>query len=234
MTSGDTLQHKNFKKRAGLSFLLLSLLCSGGCTSQPAASPEAAVDNYVAAVREGRLEDAYKMLSRESRADLSFAAFTKLVKANPKEIEALLEGLKQQEAPPMVRAEVTAKNGEQLNLVYEDGAWRIDESAIDLYSQSEPRTALRSFVRAFDNKRYDVLLEFVPDEQKEGLSARVLKESWEGEQQLEMAQIVEALRAHLESAQLEVLGERATMSYGAGAAIELIRERGAWKIEDFQ
>jgi hypothetical protein len=29
------------------------------------------------------------------------------------------------------------------------------------------------------------------------------------------------------------MGDRATMAYGSGGTVQLVREHGAWKIEDF-
>jgi hypothetical protein len=129
---------------------------------------------------------------------------------------------------------VTAPNGESLLLVYENGAWRVDGSAIDLYSQASPESAVRAFIRAFENKRYDVLLRFVPDAKKEGLDAAKLKKAWEGEQKDEMERLTQALAAALPTARFERIGERATMSYGAGGTVELLREHGSWKIEEFR
>jgi hypothetical protein len=216
-----------------LGFSLTILAVSGCSRPKPAQTPKEAVHRYVLAVSEERLEDAYRMLSRESRAELSYADFEKLIRENPAEVEALLTGLKEETHPPMVTARVTTKSGEVLELHFEDGQWRIDESAMVLYGQSEPRDALSSFVRAYDQKRYDVLLRFVPDSQKEKLTPEILRGSWQGEQKLEMEQIVESLRPDLATGALEVLGDRATMSYGAGSVVELTREHGLWKIEDF-
>ena len=108
----------------------------------------------------------------------------------------------------------------------------IEPSAIDLYSQVEPRVAIASFVRAFDNRRYDILMRFVPDDKREGLDANALRRAWEGEQKNEMRQIVRALDAALPTARVEQIGDRATMAYGAAGTVELVRERGLWKIED--
>jgi hypothetical protein len=118
-------------------------------------------------------------------------------------------------------------------LVYEAGAWRIDASAIDLYSQTTPEIAVASFVKAFEAKRYDVLLRFVPEAQRQGLDEKSLRAAWEGEQKKEMQQLVQALAASLPRAKAELLGERATLSYGSGGSVELVRERGLWKIEEF-
>lgn len=214
--------------------VLASALALGACAPPPANTPDSAIDGYSEAIAEERYEDAYKMLSTESRGQISLKAFRALIENNPDEVRALLETLKQQKAPPRVTAKVTAKDGTELLLIYENGAWRIDEAAVDLYAQGEPQQALRSFVRAYDDERYDILLNFVPDAQREGLSEKQLRKAWQGEQRAEVESIVEGLRTHTENASIEVVGERATMSYGAGGVVELLRENGSWKIEDFK
>lgn len=118
--------------------------------------------------------------------------------------------------------------------MYEAGQWRVDASAIDLYSQASPEAAVRAFIRAFENKRWDVLMRFVPDGKKEGLDAAKLKKAWEGEQKDELTRLTQALAAALPTAKFERIGERATMSYGAGGTVELLREHGAWKVEEFR
>ena len=70
----------------------------------------------------------------------------------------------------MVTASVILPNGDELLLVFEGGKWRLDAAAVDLYGQATPRQALIGFLRAFERKRYDVILRYVPDAEKEGLS----------------------------------------------------------------
>jgi len=60
-----------------------------------------------------------------------------------------------------------------------------------------------------------------------------LRAAWEGAQKDEMVRIAAALRAALPTAQFEEVGDRATMAYGSGGTVQLLREHGAWKIEDF-
>lgn len=215
-----------------LCLALASLGCSGSSSSSP--NPRSSLDAYTAALREGRTQDAYALLSAEAKRTMSYEAFERMVRDNPTELAALVQALERPTAPPYVTARVTAPDGESLLLVYEDGAWRIDASAVDLYGQSTPEQAVRSFVRAFGNKRYDVLLRFVPDAHREGLDAEKLKETWEGEQKEEMEQLVQALAAGLAEARVELVADRATLSYGSGSTVELVRERGQWKIEDFR
>ena len=219
--------------------LLAACLClaaafSGACGGPSVTSPRGAVDAYAAALHDGEHHKAYELLTSETRAELSFADFEKRLREHPEEVRSLVQSLSRPSDPPYVTATVTAKDGNTLTLVYENGAWRVDQSALDIYGQASPEKALASFVRALENKRYDVLLRFVPDDQREGLDARTLQEAWEGEQKLEMEQIAQGVRLALPTAKIERVGERATMSYGAGATVELVREHGFWKIEDFK
>jgi hypothetical protein len=48
-----------------------------------------------------------------------------------------------------------------------------------------------------------------------------------------MERLTQALQASLPGVRVERIGTRATVEYGAGATVELIFERGVWKIEDF-
>jgi hypothetical protein len=132
----------------------------------------------------------------------------------------------------VVTATVTSPSGQELNLVLEKGQWRIDGAMIDLYAQDTPRRAIQGFVRAVERRRYDVVLRYVPDAHKDGLDAPKLQAAWEGHEKDEIAQVVIALKQALPGAQIEETGDRATMAYGAGT-IQLVREHGMWKIENF-
>jgi hypothetical protein len=211
-------------------------LSLAACSPAPGSpNPRTALDQYTAALESGRTADAYALLSADAKRTVSYEAFERMTRDNPGEVRALVEALKRPTAPPYVTANVTAPDGESLLLVYEDGAWRVDASAVDLYGQTTPEQAVRSFVRAYKNKRYDILLRFVPSAHQEGLDAQKLKQAWEGEQKAEMDQLASALLVGLEEGgKVELLGERATLAYGTSGTVELVREHGLWKIEDFQ
>ena len=137
-------------------------------------------------------------------------------------------------AETRITALVTAPNGETLLLVLEDGEWRLDESAVDPYGQTSPRAALYSFVRAFEQNRYDVLLRLAPGEDQGALSPDALREAWQGERRAELERLIAALEAALPSARIEVEGDRARMAYGASGEAVLVREQGLWKIEELK
>ena len=205
-----------------------------GCGAGGAASgPREALRSYALALREGRTKDAYALLSVEARGRVSLTEFERMVAENGREVEDISASLLAPSEVPRVTATLTSPDGERLLLVYEGDGWRIDGSALDLYSQETPEAALASFVRAFNNKRYDVLWRFVPETKREGLSVEQLKQAWEGEQRQQVEQLTQALEASLPNLRVEVLGTRATVAYGAGGTVELVHELGAWRIEDF-
>lgn len=204
--------------------------CAAGNAS---AGPRDAVREYALALREGRPADAYALLSAEARGRVSEREFERMVAENGREIEDISAGLLAPAEVPRVTATLTSPEGERLLLVYEDGGWRVDGSALDLYAQDTPEAALASFVRAFNNKRYDVLLRFVPDAKRDGMTEEQLRRAWDGEQRPQVEQLTQALGASLPSLRVEVLGTRATAAYGTGGTVELVHERGAWRIEDF-
>ncbi len=220
---------------AGAATLALPSL-TGCARSRPAVSggPREVLSAYARAIEEGRLEDAYALLSEEARRELPFDTFRRMVTESPDEARAMATALERPSGAPMVTATVTTPDGESLLLVLEDGAWRVDGSAIDLYSQATPEAAVRAFLRAYQHGRFDVLLRFVPHAQAQGLDAARLEKAWRGEQKAEMDRLTQALEAALPTARFELLGNRATMAYGAGGTVELVREDGAWKIEDFR
>ena len=212
-------------------FALLSACAGAGATR----SPERVLRDYSAALEAGKAEEAYALLSDEAKKSIPFEYFRRMLKENPEEVRELAKSLNRPTAsPPRVTATVLAPDGQSLLLIYEHGEWKVDGSAIDLYSQASPEAAVRAFVRAFNNRRYDVLLRFVPDEQRQGLTEAQLKAAWEGEQRSELERLTAALNSALPTARFELLGDRATMAYGAGGTVELIREQGVWKIEDLK
>jgi hypothetical protein len=217
--------------------LLFAMLAAGLLTAcpgpqKPADDPSGVLRAYARALEEGRAEDAYRMLSDEARRGISLEAFRRMVKDNPDEVREIGRALARPTAAPVVTATVSGPNGQELQLVLENGSWRVEATAIDLYAQDTPRHAVQGFVRALERKRYDVILRYVPDAHREGLDAAKLKSSWEGHDREEMEQVLSALKQALPTATIEETGERATMPYGAGT-LQLVRERGLWKIEDF-
>jgi hypothetical protein len=212
----------------------LTAACGIACGSaqRPGGDPQSVLRGYARALEDGRADDAYRLLSDEARRGISVEAFRRLVKDDPDGVKEIGRALERPTAPPVVTATVTSTSGQELYLVLEDGKWRVDASSIDLYAQDTPRHAIQGFLRAIERKRYDVVMRYVPETHKEGLDATKLRAAWEGHEKGEIAQVVAALKQALPAASIEEVGERATMPYGAGT-MQLVREHGLWKIENF-
>ena len=238
------------KVRSPLVRALLGATLLVGCAQTSA--PSDTLRAYASALEDKRVEDAYRMLSDEARRAISLEAFRRLALENPDDVLEIARALARPAAPPVVSATVTMPNGDELALVLEDGKWRVDAAAVDLYGQATPRQALAGFLRAHERKRYDVLLRYIPDADREGsapgplqaslpgatagtseITAEQLRAAWEGAQKEETERVLQALRAALPTAVFEENGDTASMSYGSGGTVSFLRERGLWKIRDF-
>lgn len=235
MNEWNARRTARFYRLTGAVLLLVSWAMTGcGASTKPVRGPTETLRAYADALDQGRVEDAYAMLSDEAKRSLSLDAFRRMVRENPAEIAEIVASLERPASSPVVTATIATPDGDTLLLRYESGRWRVDASAIDLYSQATPRQAVTSFVRAFERKRYDVLMRFVPDAKKPGLDAKKLQEAWEGSQKQEMQRLVPAVKSALPTATFEEAGDRATMPFGAVGTVQLVREHGIWKIEDFE
>jgi hypothetical protein len=249
------------RSAASLASILVATVVAACAVGPSATQPNEALREYARALDERRIEDAYRMLSEEARRGLSLEAFRRAVVENPAEAQEIARALARPSGEARVTARVLLPSGEEVPLVLEDGAWKVEGSAVDLYGDATPRQALLGFIRAFKRKRWDVVLRYVPEEERAGggparsaapptagaaadgappppddggaLTAAKLKAAWEGAQKDEMTKLVQALEAALPTATIEEVGDSASMAYGAGGTVSFVRERGAWKIQDF-
>lgn len=171
------------------------------------------------------------MMSRSYQRRVPFEEFERHLRDHPSSAEALVHALR---APSesVVEARVSLEDGD-LVLVEEDGAFRIAGNPANVYDQSTPRAALRAFVRAFEHQRFDVILRFVPNAEREGMTEATIAEAWSGDQREQLERTVQNLRAHLDNP-IEVVGDRATMPYGDRFTCQMIREDGVWRIESLE
>jgi hypothetical protein len=217
-----------------IALALLPLALAGsvvGCASGPE-DPEGVLHAYARALSDGRAEDAYRMLSDDAKRGISLDAFRRMLQGNKEDVKEVSLSLSRPTSPPLVTATLTTPSGQEIDLVLENGRWRIEATAIDLYAQDTPRHAVQGFVRALERKRYDMVLKYVPDAHKEGLDEAKLKAAWEGYDKEEMTAVLAALKQALPGASIEEVGDSAQMPYGSGV-MRFVREHGLWKIEDF-
>jgi hypothetical protein len=216
----------------GLFLASAAALLPGGCARTAAGTtPEATIARFTDEIRAGRFEAAYSAMSSAYRRRVPFEEFRRHLEQNPAEARELASTLSALEGEAIVTAEVPYGDGDQIHLVLDGSRWRISGNVVDFYDQSTPRSALRSFVRAMDRERYDVVLRFVPEADREGMTVERMREAWSGEGREEIERLLANLRASLDNP-IEEVGDRATMPYGERFTVQFVREGGVWKIED--
>jgi hypothetical protein len=209
----------------------LALATLLGC-ARPAAGPSATLSALGAALERKDWAAAYALTSADFRARVPLAAFRAELEDGGAATQALARRLRAAGEAGRPRVTVELAPGEPLGLVGEGGRWVADDPALfEPWSQKTPRAALRSFVRALEQRRYDVVLRLCPTRRRAGLSVEALRTFWEGEHKAENAALVARLGEALGAPIIEV-GDEARLPYGAGNEARLVREDGAWKIED--
>jgi hypothetical protein len=211
----------------------LALGCAG--TRPPPATPELAVIDFARALNQGRFDEAYARMSEEYRERVPFEQFKRQLSENPEETAALSHALSHVQEEATLEATVRYDDDHEIGLRREgkgeEASWFLSSPLVDFYDQSTPRSALRAFVRALENKRYDVVMRLIPNADKEGITSDRLAEAWSGDGRKELERLVHNLREHLDDP-IEVTGDRATMVYGDQMRAQLVRESGLWKVED--
>lgn len=215
-----------------------SVACVGSAGPK---DPDDAIAAYARALGDRDATRAYALLSIEAQKRVPFERFKAMMQENPEQVAVLAKALAAGPTRMVVTATFASPDEETIELTLEDGQWKANLSALDLYSQSEPLATVRSFVRAFEAARYDVLLRFVPEAEREGLTQEKLKRAWEGPQREDLVVVIDGLKASLPTAKVEQYGNRATIAYGSaiagaygsGGTVELLEENGLWKIVNF-
>ncbi len=217
--------------RSLLLLVPIALLCVGCGGRASERSPDAMMDGFANALREARHEEAYNRLSVQYRSRVSFEEFRRHLQEHPDEARELAGLLANREGPAEVTAEVQYTETDRVSLVQENGRWRIHGNVVEFYSQSSPRVALRSFIRAMQRRRYDVVMRFVPRADLDGMSEDQMRAAWEGEGREEVDRLIANLTSFLDNP-IEEVGDRATMAYGDRFSVRFVREDSVWKIED--
>jgi hypothetical protein len=209
--------------------LLAIGLVVAGC-AQRAAAPGGAIEAYAAAIERKDYGAAYGLMSASYRQQVSLADFRRTLERDAAELSADARALRESADRWSGHATVALPGDERVSLSREGGSWRLDGPPLEPYGQASPRAALRSFVRAVENKRYDVLVRLAPARFRTGITADKLRAFWEGPTSAQNRTFLRELRLNL-YARIAEEGEEAFMTYGSGRQVRFVREEGLWRIE---
>ena len=210
----------------------VALSCGLGCRGLHGRStPQSALSQFSEDLQGARWSAAYKAMSEAYRDRTTLAEFREQMEAHPGEVRELARLLKAEPSDAEVTASLPLEDGSQFDLIHDGSRWRIQGNIVDFYSQSTPRAALRSFIRAMERRRYDVVMRFVPEADREGMSEERMREAWDSGSREEIDRLLVNLRSHIDNP-IEEVGDRATMPYGDRFTVLFVREDGVWRIED--
>ena len=200
------------------------------CAHHPE-EPAATMASFGAALAHGDLRAAYQLTSAAFQRRMPYEAFAAALTAGGAEPATLGQRLVAEAGAVAPRVALTLELGEEVPLVLEGGRWRIDGPVYEAWGQATPRAAVRTFIRALDSHRYDIVLRLVPDRYRAGLSADRLRAFWEGEHKDEHQALLARVRSAAQGPLTET-GDEARLSVAPDRVVRLVREAGQWKIED--
>lgn len=198
-----------------------------------AVAPTDAAAAFGAALERGDYAAAYALTSSETRQRLPYPAFAAMLGIDAAEARAFGRRVAAEVARTPPRAEVTVGPGETLPLVLEDGSWRISGVSFEPWGQGTPRAALRTFIRALEERRYEIALRLVPNRYRGQVTVDKLRQYWEEERREDHFALLARLRAAAATPIVES-GDEAHMAYGPDQEVRFVREDGRWKIESPQ
>ena len=207
--------------------LTLLSACGAGLDDR---TPEAAVASLSSALGRGDAVGAYSLMSRQYRARVSLEEF-RLLFEDHEEIARQAEALARRDGPAEEEARVLYGAHEELRLGREGGRWRVLTDVVDYYGQRTPRQTVRSFVRAIEARRWDVVLRLLPLADREGMTEAQLRESLAGEGEEALDHLAAGLRSALD-ADIEEHEDHAVLPYGERFRMELVREGDTWHVAD--
>jgi hypothetical protein len=114
------------------TIVLLLALGLTGCPGVSAGStPESTVAAFSSALREGRIEDAYGLMSESYRRRVSLSEFRRYFRDYPSEVQQTARALAQRRGRAQQEAVVEYGEAESLRLVREHGDWRVATDVVD-------------------------------------------------------------------------------------------------------
>ena len=205
----------------------VAVVACGGSTK----GPTNVLDQYSLALKSKKYESAYLLMSEQFRARHSKAEFVRMMKENAQEVGQTAKRLKTTHKAYKVTAEFRYGLGDTMRLVRQNGRWRIATNPIHFYSHATPRLALRSFIRAYNLKRWDVMLRFVPNKYRTRMNINKVREQFHGTHRERIASMMNMLEANIDEP-IQDKGDEARMPYGDQYEVKFLREEGQWKIQD--
>jgi hypothetical protein len=192
-------------------------------------SPDRVLAEYTSAIAERDYRAAYARLSERTRSALSYADFVASLSTDADATRERTRLLGREPTSSVASARIEVE-GEVVEMVLENGAFRIDGNPAAPFDQHTPRATIRAFVDAIESNRADRLLQLAPPAARQALDESQVRAALESENQAAYAELAAALRASADSP-IDEVGATATMRFGIDRTIRLVRIDSLWFID---
>lgn len=199
---------------------LAGLVLGTACAQNAVPDPKLAAQEYARAIEAGNADKLYELLDAEGQRALSRAEVKRLLLASKAEMLARARRLSAPQSQVSAEGVVRFRDGEQAVLALEDGVFRVQSAGVLPVGANTPEQAISELRRALARRSYAAV-------------SRVLTKQSRIDLEVLLRSLSEGLREP-SALQIEADGDRATVTAPGGHRIELRREDGQWKVQDFE
>jgi hypothetical protein len=193
----------------------------GGCATQTSVpEPASVVERYAAALDAGDAEAIYALMSEESRRAMSLDDLRRVLADQAAELKEHAAALRSDERVVAARAQVRYDDGEIVTLDLEEGGFRVTAADALPAAAKTPEQALGQLRRVLARRSYAGLL-------------RVLSPRTRAAIEQDLRTLVEGLEEP-DSLDVEIVGDRATVTIPGGHHVILQRQDGVWHVDDWR
>lgn len=191
-----------------------------GCARHHVPDPRQAAAAFADAVERQDVDAAYRLLNAESRRMLSKPELKRLMAESKRELLRSAKGLRSEATRVDALAKVRFEDGEISTLSLEDGRFWVEAAGAIPAGARTPVEALSELRAVLARRSYPGLIQVLSSDSRVVLEER-------------LRSLVEALEEP-ETLQVETAGDAATVRTPGGHRVELKREQGLWKVQDFE
>jgi hypothetical protein len=198
---------------------LVGLTLVAGCSHAAIPDPRDAVRAYEAAAAKGDARAIHGMLSERSRKSLAVSDVERILADERTELATQAKAMQDASAVVRASAQVRYADGENATLDVEEGAFRVSSADALPAGARTPNEALEQLRRVLARRSYAGLM-------------RVLSPATRSAIESDLRSLVDGL-AHPDGLDVQVSGDAASVQIQGGHFVKLRRDRGVWKVEDF-
>jgi hypothetical protein len=205
-----------------MSRLVLTLplfLAVLGCSRPAIPDPKPAVQVYAEAARRSDADAIYAMLTRDARRAYGRDGTRRLVSDTRQELKRQGEALSLEQSTVRAIAVVRFADGEEAELVVQDGRLRVGAADALPTGARTPAQALSELRVALARRSYAGLLRVLTSEARSSIDG-------------DLRSLVTGLERP-ETLDVQVTGDAARVEIPGGHWVKLKREAGVWRVDDF-